>query len=143
VEEYTHSVGRSERTNAVVEPRLSLQWYVDMKSLAVSALEAVISDDIEFFPKQQKNTYRRWMENIRDWCISRQLWWGHRIPAYYYKDKVYVATTAEGALRLAQQDHGPMLDISDLSRHGCGPLPALRDFRTLRSWHTTILLQYS
>lgn len=114
VEEYTHSVGRSERTNAVVEPRLSLQWYVDMKSLAKPALDAVMTDDIEFFPKSQKNTYRHWMENIRDWCISRQLWWGHRIPAYYYKDKVYVAVTKEEALRKAQDEHGPMVDISDL-----------------------------
>jgi len=105
-EEYTHSVGRSERTDSVVEPRLSLQWYVDMKAIAAPALEAVETDHIEFFPKRQKNTYRHWMENIRDWCISRQLWWGHRIPAYYYNDQVYVATTPEGALVLAQKDHG-------------------------------------
>ena len=114
IEDYTHSVGRSERTDAVVEPRLSLQWYVDMKSLAEPALKAVMEDDIEFFPKQQKNTYRHWMENIRDWCISRQLWWGHQIPAYYYKDEIYVATSKEKALLLAQEKHGPMLDISDL-----------------------------
>lgn len=114
IEDYTHSVGRSERTDAVVEPRLSLQWYVDMKSLAEPALKAVMEDDIEFFPKQQKNTYRHWMENIRDWCISRQLWWGHRIPAYYYKDDVFVAVTEEEALAKARAKHGPMLDVSDL-----------------------------
>ena len=116
LEDYTHSVGRSERTNAVVEPKLSLQWYVDMKALAKPALDAVMSDEIEFFPKRQKNTYRHWMENIRDWCISRQLWWGHRIPAYYYKEDVYVASTREKAYQLAQNDHGPMIDISDLKQ---------------------------
>ncbi len=115
-EAYTHSVGRSERTNAIVEPRLSLQWYVDMKALARPALEAVISDHIQFHPERQKNIYRHWMENIRDWCISRQLWWGHRIPAYYYKDKVYVAKTREEALMLAEQDYGPMLDSHDLKQ---------------------------
>jgi len=115
-EEYTHSVGRSERTDSVVEPRLSLQWYVDMKAIAAPALEAVETDHIEFFPKRQKNTYRHWMENIRDWCISRQLWWGHRIPAYYYNDQVYVATTPEGALALAQKDHGTSVNMEDLKQ---------------------------
>ena len=91
IEDYKNNVGRSERPNAVVEPRLSLQWYVDMKALAGPALQAVESDEIEFFPKNQKNLYRHWMENIRDWCISRQLWWGHRVPAWYYKDETFVA----------------------------------------------------
>ncbi|MEL6122962.1 MAG: class I tRNA ligase family protein, partial [Bacteroidota bacterium] len=113
-EEYTHSVGRSERTNAVVEPRLSLQWYVDMKSLAAPALEAVETDEVEFFPKRQKNTYRHWMENIRDWCISRQLWWGHRIPAYYYQDEVFVAVSPEKALGQARAKYGPAVELSDL-----------------------------
>lgn len=101
-EDYKNNVGRSERTNSVVEPRLSLQWYVDMKALAGPALEAVLSDDVEFFPKNQKNTYRHWMENIKDWCISRQLWWGHRIPAWYYKEEIFVANSIEEALSLAK-----------------------------------------
>lgn len=103
VEDYVNQVGRSERTDVVVEPRLSLQWYVDMKSLAEPALEAVMKDEVEFFPANMKNTYRHWMENIRDWCISRQLWWGHRIPAWYYKDEVFVAKDEEGALALARE----------------------------------------
>ncbi len=102
IEDYTNNVGRSERTNAVVEPKLSLQWYVDMKALAAPALEAVMSDEVEFVPKSQKNLYRHWMENIRDWCISRQLWWGHRIPAYYIEDQVFVAETADQALEQAR-----------------------------------------
>ena len=102
VEEYKTNLGRSERTNSVVEPRLSLQWFVDMKQLAEPALRAVEADDINFFPKQFKTTYRYWMENIRDWCISRQLWWGHRIPAYYYNDQVFVDTSLEGAMEQAR-----------------------------------------
>src|SRR5690606_37060305 len=78
IEEIVHNVGRSERTRVVVEPRLSLQWFVDMTSLAEPALRAVMDGEIAFFPDNLKNTYRHWMENIRDWCISRQLWWGHR-----------------------------------------------------------------
>ena len=113
-ENYDHNVGRSERTNAVVEPRLSLQWYVDMKQLVTPALDAVMSDHIEFFPKNQKNTYRHWMENIRDWCISRQLWWGHRIPAWYYQGECIVATTEQEALALARAKHGPHLTAADL-----------------------------
>ncbi len=116
VEDYLHSVGRSERTQAVVEPRLSLQWYVDMKSLAEPALKAVMTDEIEFFPKQQKNTYRHWMTNIRDWCISRQLWWGHRIPAYYFKDDVYVAVTKDEALEEARRKHGADISADQLTQ---------------------------
>ena len=115
-ENYNHSVGRSERTNALVEPRLSLQWYVDMKSLAKPALEAVESDEIEFFPKRQKNTYRHWMENIRDWCISRQLWWGHRIPAYYCEDEIFVATSREEALQMAREQLGSHVADKDLKQ---------------------------
>ncbi|MBK7468690.1 MAG: class I tRNA ligase family protein [Saprospiraceae bacterium] len=79
MEAYRTNIGRSERTNAVVEPKLSLQWYVDMKKLSGPALAAVESDEIDFIPKNQKNIYRHWMENIRDWCISRQLWWTSRL----------------------------------------------------------------
>ena len=113
VEDYQSNIGRSERTNSVVEPRLSLQWYVDMKSIAAPALDAVMKDEVEFFPKNQKNIYRHWMENIRDWCISRQLWWGHRIPAYYYGGETFVAETAEEALQLAQKQF-PGVTLPDL-----------------------------
>ena len=113
VEDYQSNIGRSERTNSVVEPRLSLQWYVDMKSIAAPALDAVMKDEVEFFPKNQKNIYRHWMENIRDWCISRQLWWGHRIPAYYYGGETFVAETAEEALQLAQKQF-PGVSLPDL-----------------------------
>jgi len=105
VEDLRNSVGRSERTNAVVEPKLSLQWYVDMKSLAGPALEAVETEAIRFHPSKYINTYKHWMTNIRDWCISRQLWWGHRIPAYYVGEDVYVAESREAAFKLAVNDH--------------------------------------
>jgi valyl-tRNA synthetase len=90
IEEYTNQVGFSERSDAVVEPRLSLQWWVKMKPLAEPALKVVMDDDIKFYPNKFRNTYRYWMENIKDWCISRQLWWGHRIPAWYAPDGTYV-----------------------------------------------------
>jgi valyl-tRNA synthetase len=83
IEDYTNQVGYSERTDVVVEPRLSLQWWVDMKKIYSPALKAVVEDEIKFYPPKFKNLYRHWMENIKDWCISRQLWWGHRIPAWY------------------------------------------------------------
>lgn len=89
IEDYTNKVGFSERTHVAIEPRLSLQWFIDMKHFADIALPPVMNDDIKFFPAKYKSTYRNWLENIQDWCISRQLWWGHRIPAYYY-------TTADG-----------------------------------------------
>jgi valyl-tRNA synthetase len=84
-EELIHNVGRSERTRVVVEPRLSLQWFVDMKSIAAPALRAVMDGEVQFYPDHLKNTYRHWMEISVDWCISRQLWWGHQIPAWYLK----------------------------------------------------------
>ena len=117
IKDYKTNIGRSERTNTVVEPRMSLQWYVDMKALAAPALEAVETNDIDFYPKSFKNIYRSWMTEIRDWCISRQLWWGHRIPAYYYGGETFVALTAEEALVLAQK-HFPNtpLSISDLKQ---------------------------
>ncbi len=117
IEDYRHSVGRSERTNAVVEPKLSLQWYVDMPAIAKPALEAVESDEVEFFPKNMKNTYRHWMSNIKDWCISRQLWWGHRIPAYYYGDYVAVALDAETALKsIQEQAKDPSITMSEIKQ---------------------------
>ena len=108
VEDYDNKVGFSERSNVPVEPKLSTQWFLKMQHFADMALPPVMDDEIGFYPKKYKNTYRYWLENIKDWCISRQLWWGHRIPAYYFNDaegkqQFVVAETAEEALRLAQQ----------------------------------------
>lgn len=115
IKDYKTNIGRSERTNTVVEPRMSLQWYVDMKALAAPALEAVETNDIDFYPKSFKNIYRSWMAEIRDWCISRQLWWGHRIPAYYYNGETFVAETAAEALVLAQAKY-PSVTAADLKQ---------------------------
>lgn len=112
--DYRTNIGRSERTNAVVEPKLSLQWFVDMKVLAGPALKAVHDGDISFYPKNQVNTYNHWLENIRDWCISRQLWWGHRIPAYYYDEEVFVAGSREEAEALAKSKIGAGFDATKL-----------------------------
>lgn len=95
VEDYTSNVGFSERTDAVIEPRLSMQWFVKMKALTGPALENVLNDNIQLIPAKFKNTYRHWMENVRDWCISRQLWWGHRIPAWYNEHGEYVVAKTE------------------------------------------------
>ncbi len=114
VEDYTNKVGHSERTNSVIEPKLSMQWFLKMKELAKPALDAVMNDDIKLHPAKFKNTYRHWMENVKDWCVSRQLWWGHRIPAYYLPSGGYVvASTAEEALSIAQQQD-PSLSLTDL-----------------------------
>lgn len=106
IEDYNNKVGFSERTNVPIEPKLSTQWFLKMQHFADIALPPVMDDGIEFYPKKYKNTYRHWLENIKDWCISRQLWWGHRIPAYYFdnagKKDFVVAETAEEALKLAQ-----------------------------------------
>ncbi len=104
VEDYTSPVGYSERTNAVIEPRLSMQWFLKMGELAKDALESVESGKVRLIPDKYRNTYRHWMENVRDWCISRQLWWGQRIPAYYLPDgKVVVAQTPQEALEEARK----------------------------------------
>ena len=116
-EDIINKVGFSERTSAVIEPKLSLQWFVSMKELAEPALENVMNGNIQFHPDKFKNTYRHWMENVKDWCISRQLWWGHRIPAWYYSDRpadFVVAKTQQEALQLATQKAGRELSLSDL-----------------------------
>ena len=118
VEKYDNKIGRSERTNAVIEPRLSLQWFVKMKELSEPALEAVMNGDIHIHPSKFKNLYRHWMENVHDWCISRQLWWGQRIPAFYYdNNKFVVAENISAALELAKNESGNLnLKVSDLQQ---------------------------
>lgn len=107
VENYDNKIGRSERTNAVIEPRLSMQWFLRMKEISVPALDAVLNDEVKLHPSKFKNLYRHWMENVRDWCISRQLWWGHRIPAWYFNNGDYVvAFNEEEALKLAKEKSG-------------------------------------
>ena len=116
VEAYTNQVGFSERTDAMVEPRLSLQWWVSMKDIATPALQSVMEEAIQFHPAKFKNLYRHWMENIKDWCISRQLWWGHRIPAWYAPDgSVAVASNANEALVILQEKN-PSLTLSDIKQ---------------------------
>ena len=116
VEAYTNKVGYSERTNVVIEPKLSMQWFLKMQHFADMALPPVMNDELKFYPAKYKNTYRYWMENIKDWCISRQLWWGHRIPAYFLPEGGYVvAATEEEALKLAKEKTGnPALTMEDL-----------------------------
>ena len=117
-EDYTSEVGYSERTDVVVEPRLSLQWWVDMKKIAGPALDVVINEDIKFFPAKFKNVYRYWMENIKDWCISRQLWWGHRIPAWYDSEGNYYIAHNEDEARLQVASR----KLQDLSEDGSKPI---------------------
>ncbi len=117
-EDYVNKVGYSERTDAVIEPKLSLQWFLKMKELSEPALEHVMNDTIRLQPSKFKNTYRHWMENVKDWCISRQLWWGHRIPAYFYGEgpnDYVVAESVEAALELAREASGnPSLELNEL-----------------------------
>ncbi len=116
-EEFVTRIGRSERTNTVVEPKLSLQWFVKMKEISRKAYQAVEEDEIKLHPAKFKNTYRHWMENVRDWCISRQLWWGHRIPAYYYgagEDDFIVAESLKEAIELGSKKCGRPLTEKDL-----------------------------
>ncbi len=118
IEDYTNKVGYSERNpDTAIEPRLSLQWFLKMKHFADIALPPVMSDDIKFYPTKYKTTYKNWLENIQDWCISRQLWWGHRIPAYYYNEEgdFVVAETREKALELAKQKN-PAVTDADLKQ---------------------------
>jgi valyl-tRNA synthetase len=116
-EEYINKIGYSERTDAVIEPKLSMQWFLKMKELAQPALDNVMNDTIGLIPSKFKNTYRHWMENVKDWCVSRQLWWGHRIPAFYINssNEFVVAESIEEALQLAREKtENPNLGISDL-----------------------------
>lgn len=119
-EELINKVGRSERTGSIIEPKLSLQWFLAMKKLCEPALEHVMNDDVRLIPEKYKNTYRHWMENVRDWCLSRQLWWGHQIPAYYYGNgdtDFVVAETPQEALELAQKaTNNPTLTATDLKQ---------------------------
>ena len=117
VEDYNNKVGYSERTHVPIEPKLSTQWFLSMQHFSDLALKPVMDDDIKFYPAKYKNIYRHWLENIKDWCISRQLWWGHRIPAYYFNNDVVVAETDEEALRMAREKSGNAnLQMSDLQQ---------------------------
>ena len=118
-EDHINKIGFSERTDAVIEPRLSLQWFCAMEELSKPALDHVIDNTVQFYPEKFKNTYKHWMENIRDWCISRQLWWGHRIPAYYYgegKEEFVVAPSIEDALTKVNKNSEKIYKAEDLSQ---------------------------
>jgi len=118
IEDYVNKVGFSERTDAVIEPKLSLQWFMKMQDMGKPALDVVMNDTVKFHPAKFKNTYRHWMENIRDWCISRQLWWGQRIPAYYLPNREFVvAKSKEAALEIAKEKYNlPDLKLEDLKQ---------------------------
>jgi len=118
IEDYTHNVGYSERTNVPIEPKLSTQWFLSMNNFAESALEVVMNDTIKFYPPKFKNLYKHWLDNIKDWCISRQLWWGHQIPAYYLPDgRFVVAQNEEEALQIAKKKYSiDDLKTSDLTQ---------------------------
>jgi valyl-tRNA synthetase len=131
VEDYINKVGRSERTHAIIEPKLSLQWFLSMKELSKPALGAIMNNTIRLFPDKYKNVYRYWMENVRDWCISRQLWWGHRIPAYYHSDTGFVvAETEEEAIALARKVTG---------RNGLTAADLRQDEDVLDTWFSSWL----
>ena len=118
-EDHINKIGYSERTNAVIEPKLSLQWFVDMKQLSAPALENVMNGNINFHPEKFKNTYKHWMENIKDWCISRQLWWGHQIPAWYFgsgSEEYVVAKTIDEAVSLASAKTGRTVTAAELKQ---------------------------
>jgi len=120
IEDYQTKVGCSERTDAVIEPKISVQWFLKMERLAKPALDAVMNDEVQLVPSKFKNTYRHWMENVHDWCVSRQLWWGHQIPAYFYGDGLndfVVAKTVDEALQLAKEaTNNPNIKASDLKQ---------------------------
>ena len=117
VEDIVNKVGYSERTDVAIEPKLSLQWFLKMEELAKPALEVVMNDTIRFYPAKFKNTYKHWMENVHNWCISRQLWWGQRIPAWYLPDGNFVvAKNEKDALKIAKEKHNPELTINDLEQ---------------------------
>jgi valyl-tRNA synthetase len=139
IENYTSEVGYSERTDVVVEPRLSLQWWVAMKKISGPALNAVVEDDIKFYPAKFKNLYRHWMENIKDWCISRQLWWGHRIPAWYDETgNVYVAKSEEEAYQLAS-GHELRATGNDNDKLKAQSLKLFQDEDCLDTWFSSWL----
>lgn len=118
IEDYDNKVGYSERTNVVIEPKLSMQWFLKMKELSKPALDAVMNDDVALTPAKYKNTYRYWMENVKDWCISRQLWWGHRIPAYYLvgSNHFVVANSTEEAIALFKEKYDKTVTASELKQ---------------------------
>jgi len=118
VENYNNKIGRSERTNAIIEPKLSMQWFLKMKDISKPALDAVLNGDVQLHPAKFKNLYRHWMENVHDWCISRQLWWGHRIPAWYFNNNdLVVANDVNEALLLARGKSGnTSLTVKDLTQ---------------------------
>ena len=130
-EDYTSEIGYSERTDVVVEPRLSLQWWVDMKKISGPALSAVMDEEVKFYPAKFKNLYRHWMENIKDWCISRQLWWGHRIPAWYDDKGNYVVAENEAkAKEIFKEKYG---------QQSTGPGQLLQDEDCLDTWFSSWL----